>query len=237
MKKLVILTALCLGAWTAEVRAQSKEDLLAGTPLDPQIVINALQQPMVASALSNCGAGKLSAGTATMHVSVDASGMATLVKTEPVLPPDVSGCLGGVIAALSLPKSGGGTEVTFLFTFTGAAASTIGQPTTPTYPPEYYSGRRMRRAGIGLVIPGSILFGLGGLVMLAFFVDTSETGALWAALSVGALGGALLIPGIILAVQGKKKYEKAMRQARFPLPGIAYNPVSKSTLFTLAWRF
>jgi len=237
VKKPLILTALFLVVWTSEVQAQSKEDLLAGTPLDPQIVINALQQPMVASALSNCGAGKLSAGTATMHVDVDAAGMATLVKTEPVLPPNVSGCLGGVIAALNLPKSGGGTEVAFLFTFTGAAASTIGQPPPPAYPPEYYSGRRMRRAGIGLIIPGSILFGIGGLVMIGFFVDTSETQILFTALGVGALGGALLIPGIILAVLGKKRIEKAMMQARFPMPGIAFDPVRKSTHLTLAWRF
>ncbi len=237
MKKLLILTALCLAVWTSEVRAQSKEDLLAGTPLNPQVVINALQQPVVASALSNCGAGKLSAGTATMHVSVDAAGTATLIKTDPVLPPEVSGCLGGVIGALSLPKSGSGTEVAFLFTFTGAATGTIGQPPPPAYPPEYHSGRRMRRAGIGLVIPGSILFGLGGLVMLAYFVDTSETGALFAALGVGALGGALLIPGIILAVLGKKRMQQAMTQARFPMPGIAYDPETKATHFSLAWRF
>ncbi len=236
MKKLLILSALCLAVWTSEVRAQSKEDLLAGTPLNPQVVINALQQPMVASALSNCGAGKLSAGTATMHVSVDAAGKATLVKTEPVLPPEVSGCLGGVIGALSLPKSGGGTDVAFMFTFTGAATGTYGQP-PPTYPPEYHSGRRMRRAGIGLVIPGSILFGLGGLVMIVYFTDMSDRGPLYAALSVGALGGALLIPGIILAVLGKKRMVEAMTQARLPMPGIAFDPYRKSTHFTLAWRF
>jgi len=237
VKKLLILTALSLAVWASEVRAQSKEDLLAGTPLDPQVVINALQQPMVASALSNCGAGKLSAGTATMHVSVDASGAATLLKTEPVLPPDVSGCLGGVIAALSLPKSGGGTEVAFLFTFTGASTGTYGQPPPPTYPPEYHSGRRMRKAGIGLVIPGAILLGLGGLVMIGFFVDTEETQILFTALAIGALGGALLIPGIILAVLGKRRMEQAMTQAWLPMPGIAFDPTTRSTHFSLAWRF
>jgi hypothetical protein len=95
----------------------------------------------------------------------------------------------------------------------------------------------MRRAGIGLVIPGSILLGLGGLVMIGYFVDTEETQILFTALGIGVLGGAFLIPGIILAVLGKRRMEKALSQARLPMPGIAYNPETQATHFSLAWRF
>ena len=127
-KVVLLLAVLTTPAfWTAEAAAQSKEDLISGTPLDPEVVYAAMQTPQVTSALVQCGAGKLSAGSATFHVSVDASGKATLTKIDPVLPPDVSGCLGGVIGALSLPASGSGVDVTFLFTFPAAAPS-VGTP-------------------------------------------------------------------------------------------------------------
>jgi hypothetical protein len=73
--------------------------------------------------------------------------------------------------------------------------------------------------------------------MIGFFVDTEETQILFTALGIGALGGALLIPGIVLAVLGKKRIEKAMAQASLPMPGMAYDPITRSTHFSLAWRF
>jgi hypothetical protein len=118
-------------------------------------------------------------------------------------------------------------------------APTVGKPPPPQYPPEYYSARRLRRAGIGLVIPGSILLGLGGLVMLVNLApDTYEPGALRAGIGIAVLGLGLMIPGIALAVTGRKRAEAAMRQAAWlPLPSLAYNPELKSAHLALMWRF
>jgi hypothetical protein len=238
VRNLLILTVLVLAAWTGKAQAQSKEDLLSGEPLNPEVVIQALQQPAISSALAQCGAGKLTSGTVTMTVSVNTAGKAVLTKTEPALPPDISGCLGGVIAAMKLPASGGGAEVAFMFTFPATPPPTmVGKPPPPTYPPEYYSGRRMRRAGIGLAIPGAIIFGLGALVLSVSFSIEDTDPALRAGVGMLIFGGALLIPGIILAVAGKKRAEAAMRQALLPMPGLAFDPELRSAHLTLAWRF
>ena len=71
MKKTFLLTILIVETvWTSDAAAQSKEDLLSGTPLNPQIVINALQEPPISVAMAQCGAGKLSSGSVTMHLNL-----------------------------------------------------------------------------------------------------------------------------------------------------------------------
>ena len=241
MKRLLALaTILCAAAWAAESEAQSKEDLLSGTPLDPQVVYNALQTPAISTAIVQCGAGKLSAGTATLNVSVAPSGKATLTGTDPPLPAEVSGCIGGVMGSLSLPPSGLGVEVDFLFTFPATAPPTYQPPPKPQYPPEYYSGHRMRRAGIGLVIPGAIFFGLGALVAVASLANDSTNdrrAMLYTGGGLMVVGAIFLVPGIILVSIGKKRAAAAMMQAGVPMPGLALDTQIPSARLTLTWTF
>jgi hypothetical protein len=240
VRQLTSLLALAAAlAWADASHAQSKEDLLSGAPLNPEIVYNAMQAPQTSNALAQCGAGKLSSGTATFFVSVSPSGAATLTKTDPVLPPDVSGCLGGVIASMSLPKSGGGVDVTFLFTFPAVPPPAIGAPAKPEYPPEWWRGRRIKKAGLGLAIPGWIITGLGALVMFAYIsVDPSDRDqVLRVSLGMMGVGLMLAIPGTVLISIGNRKMRQALGQGALPLPALAYDPSNESAHLTLSWRF
>jgi hypothetical protein len=227
-------------------RAQSKEDLLGGTPVDQSAVIAVIQQPAVANSLAGCGAGKLSAGSVTMTLSVTSEGKGTLTAIDPALPPDISGCLGGVIGSLAFPTSGSGGQVAFVFTFPASPPPGSQVPVKtfdPRFTPEYQAARRMKKSGVGLLIPGCILGGLGALTLGVSFADSSSSAkdnGIKAGAVLMAIGFAMIIPGAILTARGNKGQRDALikyNSAMIPLPGLAYDPLTRSTSLTLSWIF
>lgn len=240
---IAFLVAVAVMAHGAFAWAQSKEDLLSGTPLDQQAVIQKIQIPEVANAIASCGAGKLTAGSATITVAVTPAGEASLKSTQPKLPPDVAGCIGGVISAVPMPTSGTGGEVAFMFTFPATPTGTVKQPKAfdVRFTPEYQSAWRLKKAGLGLLIPGCIITGLG---FLAFAIvvtsDDNSDSAFRGTLGMSLVGLAFLIPGAVLVGVANKRLKEAIAKyhtAKAPTPGLAYDPQRKDLHLTLAWRF
>ncbi len=221
--------------------AQTKEDLLGGTPVDSQSVYAQVQQPHVANALAACGAGKLSAGSVSITISITPAGKASLVSTNPALPPDISGCLGGVVGSVAMPSSGSGGQVSFVFNFPATPPPTAAQPKPfdVRFTPEYQKAWRTKKAGLGLLIPGCIITGLGAMAMaIVLSTEHPDDEGVRATVGMTVVGLVLLIPGAVLVGIANKGLQEALVKynAMFPLPGIALDPVTRTASITLSWR-
>ncbi len=228
--------------WPGSALGQSKEDLLSGAPLDPKVVVDTVGTAQVSHALLGCAAGKLSAGTANIDISVSPSGKATLTATTPALPQDVGACLAGVISSMSLPSSGTGASLTIAFEF----PATTPKPGTAVAPkpdimssPEVQSAARIRRAGLGLLIPGLIVSALGVIGLGAVLAgDDGSTTGLGVSIGMISLGTALWIPGAVLVSLGSKRLAAALHMARLvPWPVLALTPGTRSGSLILGWWF
>lgn len=241
--RIAAIQALAL-LYAMPAEAQSKEDLLGGTPLDTEAVYARLGAPDVANSLAACGAGKVSPGSATITVAITPAGEASLESISPKLPPDVGGCIGGVISSVDMPTSGTGGEVSFVFNFPAAPPGGYQQqPQQPQYDPrtspEFLKAHRMRKAGLGLLIPGCIFTGLFGMgFALVVSTDPDDKQAFRALLGLTVVGLALLIPGAVLTAKGSRDRREALRRtsAAIPLPGLAYDPHTGTGALTLTWR-
>ena len=97
----------------------------------------------------------------------------------------------------------------------------------------------MKKAGIGLSIPGWIITGLGLLVVgAAFGIDDSDRDSvLRTGLGMSIVGLALAIPGTVLIALGNKRMRAALASAQLPRPSVAYDPETRSAHLTLSIRF